>query len=777
MPELATRLSDVGQSKASDADSERYMLFAAVVSFLHSLGELQPIILVLDDLQWADRGSLQLLRHLASSEQAKRVLIVGTYRDTELSSSGALVETLGGLRRLNMATSRIQLSGLDEDGVVSLMEALAGHALDPAALRLARAVSLETDGNPFFVVEVLRHLAETGVIYQELSGRWSAQSSLDVGSLPESLREVIRARLARMGEAADRAISLASVIGLDFELDVLREATRVPEDTLLDLLDVATAAALVREHPEGNSKYSFTHPLVQHLVYEGLGPARRARFHRIVGQAIEALYGDRSADRAGALARHWLNATKVVDLAKAIDYSRQAGDVALSALAPDDALAYYLQALDLLMRLDHPDPQQELDLKIGLGTAQRQTGDASFRETLIGVARMAESVGDTPRLVRAALANDRGTFSTVGQLDEEKVAILEHAIKRTPARDLDRASLLALLCSELTIGSPLERRMELADEAISIAEYHGDPAVIVSVLNHVQIPLGVPPLLQPSLDRTARSLELAQRVGDPVLLRVAVSARRYSAGCNGDIAEMDRCFELSRPLVEQLDQPFMVWVESLQRATRALIAGDADAAETFANEAFGVGIESGQPDAPIIFGAQTLMVNWWRGTIGDMVPLIESAVADHPGLPFFAGVLALAHAEGERPEQARKILDRFGHNGYRLPMDVTWLTGTVAFAEAAAQAQDAVAASALLEQLRPFADQWHYSDIAAAGPVARTVGDLATVLREYDQAEAGFAQALASSEAAEAWYYVARTALSWGSMLSRRRRPGDIAWR
>ena len=238
---------------------------------------------------------------------------------------------------------------------------------------------------------------------------------------------------------------------------------------------------------------------------------------------------------------------------------------------------------------------------------------------------------------------------------------------------------------------------------------------------------------------------------------------------------MDRCFELSRPLVEQLDQPFMVWVESLQRATRALIAGDTEAAEAFANEAFGVGIESGQPDAPIIFGAQTLMVSWWRGTIGDMVPLIESAVADHPGLPFFAGVLALAHAEGERPEQARKILDQFGHNGYRLPMDVTWLTGTVAFAEAAAEAQDAVAASALLEQLRPFADQWHYSDIAAAGPVARTVGDLATVLREYDQAEAGFAQALASSEVAEAWYYVARTALSWGSMLSRRRRPGDIA--
>ena len=739
VPQLATRLVNLEPTKAADSDSERYMLFAAVASVVHQLGQGQPLVLVLDDLQWADRGSLQLLRHVATSEEAERLLIIATYRDTEILNSTALVELLGALRRLSIATHRIELSGLDEDGVASLMEGLAGHALDGAALRLAGVVSRETDGNPFFVVEVLRHLAETGAIYQESSGRWSARSDLDQMSLPDSVRDVVRARLVRLGNDAERALSLASVIGFEFDLDLLTEATGIPEDSLLDLLDMARTAALVRDLPEGDSRYSFVHPLIQHLVYEELGPARQARFHRIIGEALEGLCGDKPGHRAGELARHWVNATKVVDLVKAIDYSRQAADVALAALAPDDALGYYTQALDLLERLDDPDPLRELDLMIGLGTAQRQTGDARFRETLVGAARLAESIGETARLVVAAVANDRGTFSTIGQLDQEKVEILEHAIELTPERDRDRALLLALLCSELTVGSPLERRAQLAEEAIAIAEAGNDSAVIISVLNHLQIPLAVPPLLPASWERSARCLELAERLGDPVLLRAAASGRRYSAGCRGDVAEMDRCFEITQPLVERLDQPFMVWVETLQRGTRALIAGDADSAERFANEAFQIGSASGQPDAFIIFGAQMLMVSWWRGTIGDMVPLIEGAIIDHPGLPFFTGVLALAHAEGDRPAEARQILEQFGQDGYQLPMNVTWLTGMTAYAEAAAQARDTAAAAALLEQLQPFADQWHYSDIAAAGPLARTIGDLATVLGRFDEADACFA--------------------------------------
>ena len=294
------------------------------------------------------------------------------------------------------------------------------------------------------------------------------------------------------------------------------------------------------------------------------------------------------------------------------------------------------------------------------------------------------------------------------------------------------------------------------------------------VLNHIQVPLAVPPLLATSVARSSRALELALRVGDPALLRASASGRRYSAGCEGNIDEMDRCFQITtKPLVERLNQPFMVWVESLQRSTRALIAGDIDSAERFAGLAFQLGNESGQPDAFIVYGAQMLMVSWWRGTLGDMVTLIEGAVADNPGLPFFNGVLAMAHAEGDRPGPAREILSRFGDSGYELPMEVTWLTGMVVFAEAASQTDDAPAAAVLLDQLRPYDDQWHYSDIAAAGPLSRSLGSLAAVLGRYDEAQGYFERGWAESQGAQAWFFAARTALSWGTMLTRRGREGD----
>ena len=773
IPDLTERVPDLAPSKAADADAERYMLFAAVVSFLTALGELQPVILVLDDLQWADKGSLQLLKHIAVSEHASRLLVIGTYRHTELPSSSALVELLGAVRRLDVETTRIELSGLDDAGVALLMEELAGHTLDPVALRLAGAVSHETGGNPFFVVEVLRHLAETGVIYQDDVGKWSARSDLDLMSLPDSVRDIVRARVVRLAEDSQRILSLASVIGLEFDPDLLSTASQIPEDSLLDHLDAARSAALIREHPDGDGRYTFTHPLIQHLIYDGLGSARQSRYHRVIGEALEALGDDRPGFRVNELARHWVKATKTVDLVKAIDYSKQAADAALAGLAPADAMGYYTQALELQERLDENDQSLRVDLNIGLGTAQRQSGDVRFRQTLVAAARMAEALGDIDRLVAAALANDRGTFSTVSQLDHEKVAILELGIVHLPKNDPNRALLLALQCSELTVGSPLEQRQGLAEKALAIAEAHGDDTVTTLVLNHVQIPLAVPPLLATSVARSTRALELAGRVGDPALIRASASSRRYSAACEGDIDEMDRCFDITKPLVEQLDQPFMVWVESLQRSTRALIAGDADSAERFAGLAFQVGSESGQPDAFIVYGAQMLMVSWWRGSLGDMVPLIEEALADNPRLPFFKGVLAMAHAEGDRPGLAREILALFGETNYELPMEVTWLTGMVAYAEAASQIDDAAAAAALFEQLRPYDRQWHYSDIAAAGPLARSLGDLASVLGRYDEASDYFERAWTASEDARAWFFAARTALSWGTMLTRHGREKD----
>jgi tetratricopeptide (TPR) repeat protein len=246
------------------------------------------------------------------------------------------------------------------------------------------------------------------------------------------------------------------------------------------------------------------------------------------------------------------------------------------------------------------------------------------------------------------------------------------------------------------------------------------------------------------------------------------------AACAGDIAEMDRSFQIKEPLVEQLDQPFLAWVHALQRSTRALIAGDTDEAEALAGEALTIGSSSGEPDAIVIFGAQMLMVSIWRGTLSELVPLIEQAIANNPRLPVFVAALALAHAEGGRYEDAKAILHEFGKSGYQLPMDATWLTGMIAYGDAAVGCGDTESADAMLEQLAPFSQQWHYSDISTAGPISRTLGGLATVLGRHEEADSYFAHSAASSERAGAKFFSARTNLYWGKMLVERNGPGDI---
>jgi tetratricopeptide (TPR) repeat protein len=749
------------------------LLFAAVVGLLTELSAHQPVVFVLDDLQWADKGTLLLLRSLVAAEQSMRVLVLGTYRDSELSHSHPLLDTLAALRRQS-GVSRIELTGLDDRGVVSFMEAAAGQTLDGAGVGLAHAVYRETDGNPFFVSELLRHLSETGAIHQDATGRWVAEDSLDQTALPDSVREVIGARVGRLGPDAESVLSMAAVIGRDFDLDVLARATKTSEDEVLDILDAAATVALVRELANAPGRYNFAHALIQHTLYEDLGPTRRARAHRQVAEALEDVCGDRPGDRVGELARHWFSAVQPIDLAKAMNYSRQAGDAALRALAPANALRYYAQALDLYSQATDPDLVLGIDLAIGLGTAQRQTGDPAFRDTLLDAAHRAADLGDTDRLVAAALANDRGFFSAFGVIDADKVAILEAALEGLRAIDAHRPLALANLCGELTWITQLERRRALADEAIALAEASGDDATMVRVLNHVALPLLVPPLLDQSLERTAQSLALAERVGDPALLFWAATMRRIAAACAGDIEELDRCFGIAGSQAEQLDQPTLNWVQTFSHATRALVAGDTDLAEQLATEALQIGTDSGEPDATGIFGPQLLGVNFERGTMGEFVTIIEQSAIENPGVPSFVAALALAQVEGGDTHAARHLLEEFAATDFELPLDFVWLTGMACYAEAAIECRDPKYAEPMFERLSPWSGRLASDAVTATGPVDQFLGGLATVIGRYDEANAYFAQCSSFCDRVGAKFYAARTDLSWGRMLTERQAPGDI---
>ena len=282
VPELARR-SALPPVESVNPDSERYLLFAAVVDLLERAAADAPAVLVLDDLHWADTPSLRLLRHLLASSDEARLLVLAAYREGDLGRDHPLVDLLAALHR-ERGVERVVLGGLDDVDLMALLETRSGRALDDQGIELAHALRRETSGNPFFVDEVLRHLAETGSITRQADGTWVGGRELPDVGLPRSVREVVGRRVARLGETPLRVLSLAAVIGRQFDVELLRRVAELDEDELLDVLDAARAVALVEDIPDAPDQLAFAHGLIEHTLYEDLsalaapaGPPTRGR--------------------------------------------------------------------------------------------------------------------------------------------------------------------------------------------------------------------------------------------------------------------------------------------------------------------------------------------------------------------------------------------------------------------------------------------------------------------------------------------------------------------
>lgn len=774
VPALRRRLGELPPPQSTDPDTERYLLYRAVVGLLVQIATDNALVLVLDDLQWADKPSLRLLRHVVANTTSSRMLVVGTYRHAVASTSRQLTETLAALRR-EPGVSRIELTGLDQTAVFAFMEATAGHDLDDSGLGLARALYRETDGNPFFVSEVLRHLAETGAIDQDASGRWTATADLASMAMPESVRAVIGSRVERLGDAVSQVLPIASVMGQEFELDLLARVTGRTEDDLLDLLEDAAQVALVTEVANVPGRYCFAHALVQHTLYQDLGTTRLARAHQLVARSLEEIVGDRPGSRVGELAHHWFNAPQPANVAKAISYARQAGEAALDALAPDDAMRYFSQALELVDLNPAVDPLEACDLRIGLGHAQRQAGVAAFRETFLDAAERARELGATELLVQAALANNRWWFSASGVIDSAKVAVLEAALEALSDDDSpERALLLATLCTELTFG-PLEERRALADDAKSMARRLGDRATLIRVLCLLNNPLQVPSALHERISDTSEALALAEAQGDPEALYHAGSNSQLTAMLAGDFDSAARCLESLRSLSNGLRQPTLMWMTAFKEAGETIMAGNPERAEQLATVAFEMGSDTGQPDAMAIYGSQLMYIRHQQGRLGELISLIEDAVAQNPGIPAFRPILASAHLEAGNSATAVGLLDSAASDGFAsLPLDFLWMMGVTFYALVAVELRATGPAGRLYELLAPFHEQVPFIGTLGSFPVALSLGGLASVLGRYEDAESHFTQATELVNRNRMKFFAARTQLEWGRMLITRGRPGDL---
>jgi class 3 adenylate cyclase/tetratricopeptide (TPR) repeat protein len=762
IPALGSRLGFTPSSTTADPEAERYLLFAAVIDLLARASEDQALVIVLDDLQWADKPSLQLLRHVVTTIESLHALIVVTYRDTDLAQSDSLVETMAALRR-EPGVSRIELKGLSDAELVAFLERSKGTELSEADLALAHALYRETDGNPFFVTEVLHHLADTGQLGAGMPDIASAEQPGEAWLLPDSVREVVTARVVRLGEPAKQVLALAAVIGRDFDLEVLVSVSNRTEDELLDILDAAYFASLVREVSDVPGHYVFTHALIRRTLYDDLGATRRARAHRAIAETLEDQRRVPSAAAVRDLAYHWFHATQPVDMVKAIEYSKRAAEAALEALAPDEALRYYGQALQLHPQLVEPDPTLGVDLQIGLGTAQRQVGAGEYRTTLLEAAAEAERLGATDRVVAAALANSRGFFSAVGGVDHERIGQLERALDALGEENgSTRARLLALLAQELAPAGDLERRLVLSEEAVEIARGVGDPQVLVEVLNlRFNAILGAE-MLQERLQVARDAGALAKKVHDPVASLFASMFTVFANLDAGNRREIDGASEVAITLAERVGQPTLRWIAMWTRVLRSWLDGDLEAAETQTNDAFALGFESEQPDATVVPGVLLMFLRWAQGRAEEIEPVLTQMLADNVQLPGLKAGLATMHCENGNLDEARAVTaGEVASQFASVEDDPYQLNSMVLWCHAVAELRHYEAASTLMPRLAPYREDVGAASVVTSGTVATAMGQLQTVLGLSADAVASFRAGLDRSERLGAPFLVATTHYWW----------------
>jgi class 3 adenylate cyclase/tetratricopeptide (TPR) repeat protein len=771
VPALQKRRPDLEATRSSDPDAERWMLYGAVVALIERASLEAPVVLLLDDLHWADRPTLQLLRH-SSNSVVGRVVVLGTYREAELSSSHPLTETLAALTREPWVT-RMPLSGLDDDEVVSFVEAASGQSLDGAAVELAHALYRETDGNPFFVGEVLRHLVETRAIVQDDSGRWVPTQELSAAGLPESVRQVIGSRVARLGDEATRILSAASVLGQEFDVGLLCTVVGTGEDAVLDVLEVAGPAALTAEVRTVAGRFRFAHALIQHTLYDDLGTTRRARLHRDAAEALEASLGPDPGARAGELARHWLAATAPSESSKAATYARLAGDVALGSLAAAEAIRWYEDALGVLAHA--PEDAERAKCLAGLGEAQRQTGNAAYRETLLDAARLAQAIGDVDSLVQAALANNRGFQSAAGFVDQERLTVLTAALEAIGTADSrERCRLLALVAEERTYDGDFVGRQSLCDEALQMAHRVNDPATVLDVLIRAAQATWMPDTVDELRRASIEGAALADRLGDPVgQFWVSVLRSTYAIQI-GDIEDVTRCHaELSR-LASEVGQPILQWTSAWNLCWSTLLSGDIARAEALADTAFAIGNDTGQPDALAIYGIQISHVRWYQGRYGEMADLMVGIAAENPDIPSLRTAAARSLIDAGRDDEAHSMLAEEMSSGFSVPDDFLLPVYLDGCARVASHLNDQDAATALYPRLALWPNLVVFGGPAVMGSISLDLGTLATVLGQYQAAEAHFAEALRVHEKMTAPFLIAGTRIEWGHMLLSRRESGDL---
>lgn len=766
LPELRERLVGIGSEppQPTDPESARFLMFDAVASLLRALAGNVPVVVVLDDLHFADQASLLLLAFAARTMRDARILLVGTFRDPDafLSSERAAV-----LADLGRDARCLALRGLDVHDVGHLIARAAGRAASASVVaRIHRA----TDGNPFFVAELLQLLTA--------GGRLDASVGPDGSfAIPHGVREAVRRRLTQLPSASIALLEVAAAIGREFDAALLGLASDLPHLDVLAALEEPVRLGLVVRTPSGAGRFFFRHALIREVLYEGLAPSSRPLLHRKLAESLELLDASDPGRHTDALAHHFLLAAPAGGDDRFIAHGARAARRALARMAFEEAVDLYQRTLDALSFVA-AEQRTRCELLLALGEAKEWANDVTgSRNAFERAAAIARSLGARDILVEAALGVGavQALKFTVNTRCESAPALLQEALASIDEGDTrSRARLLSRLALHHLSVCARTEALATSERAVATARASGDAIALGHALIARNAVLIGPDFV---IERAAIAAEVL-RLGMTLQQREFLlrgHALTFTVQLElGDVGAADVALEAHARLATETNDPFESWANLVWRGERAHLEGRFEDAAAFATQALALsettpGPHAHEPYGRATFTGQMILLYLVRD---DALPDLRQTTDYGSSFPevstWRVAALVILTMTGSI-EQCRFELDRIAKQDFvDVERNGTWLATMSWIADAIDLVADRPRAARVYELLLPFADQnVTAAHVGSRGSVSQWLGILAATMGNLDVAEAHFEAALAMNARMGARPHLASTNFHYGRMLAR----------
>ncbi len=685
VPEIRSRLPGLAAETGTTTEAEQYRLFDAVRSWLSSVSIDVPVVFVVDDVHWADKATVGMLGHIARSAEPARLLLLGTARDTDPDSSETLADLVDDLVRLGCSRS-VSLAGLTTADVAALVDAAGVSTTRPD--RFAERLASETAGNPLFLGAVL-------------AGWRSDEEQPD--ALPSDVRAAVRRRVRRLSEATQELLQVAAIVGLEFPLGIVLQASAVEEQDGLARVEQAVRAGLAAEI--AIDRFRFTHALVRDALVNEMSASRRARAHAAVAGAIEARAGGVLEEDLHALAHHYAHAGgDSATLARAHRHAIASAERAMKMFAFDVAVADYEIALELLSQLSDSPAGAAVDLLIAKGEAQRKDrGHEAAMATLRGAAELARDVADWERFGAATIAYEDAVWrpglprSGAPTLLAEGV---EHGSAMPPALAI---RVRASHGRSLHYDGESDRSRVLTDEALADARTLGDPEALAhALLASIQalVPL-TRSTVRTALERNREAWHLLATLDEPELMFVIAQYAVNASLALGDRDELDLWISKMDDVADRAGTLFARYVLATDRHCIAFLDGDLDRAEKLADVASSLA-EDLHEDVSGVHGGQVFLIRREQDRLRELAPVLRVVLQQRPESLWLPG-LSLILAEAGMHDEARDRLELLAADNCALVPRDDLFPGVLAFmAETAFLVGAAHLTSTLRAEIAPF---------------------------------------------------------------------------